>query len=304
MYNPKIFDELYFCIQLNYSQISPFIGQLFTVPNRLLVVFCDHGNCYFSIDSESYSLTPSDLMILHPNQQISIKRIDPNVKMSIIGFTVAMQDVMLKQFSINFFSYMRQNFIWHLNPRTRTALRSFYDLYDFNFNRTSSTVSTEIANSLFSTFLQMFYQLAKNEVDAESMGTKPLNTRMLAGKFFLLLNDSYKKHHDVKYYADQLCISSKYLTQLVKQTAQKTPKEIIDGRLGLEALFLLTKTSMNIQQISFELGFPDQSYFGRFFKRIFGISPMNYRLFPDLSLMEKLNVGMHKLQNRGTSATT
>ncbi len=294
-----MFDELYFCIQLNYAQMSPYKGQIFCIPNRMLVVFCDHGNCTLRIDTELCTLTPCDVIVLHPRQQISIKSLDPNVRTSVIGFTVAMQDVMLKQFSLSFFSYMGQHYLWHLNPRTATALRSFYDLYDFNFNRTSSAMSTEIANSLFSIFMQMFYQLVKKDVSDSSLGTRPLNTRMLAGRFFEMINDQYKKHHDVKYYASKLCISSKYLTQLVKQISENTPKEIIDRRLGLEALFLLTKTSMNIQQISLELGFPDQSYFGRFFKRIFGMSPMNYRISPDLSLMEKLSRGMKRLQEKG-----
>ena len=75
---------------------------------------------------------------------------------------------------------------------------------------------------------------------------------------------------------------------MVRSFSGRTPKDIIDRRLAVEALFLLTKTEKNIQEISNELGFPDQSYFGRFFKRVFGLSPLNYRMNPDFSLIERL----------------
>ncbi len=279
--------------------MSEYTGQIFHVPNRLLVVFSDNGGCRISLDGQIAAIQPANMLVLHPGQQVALIEVDENVSLSIIGFTVAMQDVMLKQFSLNFFSYIRNKSIWKLKPRTCQVLRSFYDIYDFNFNRTPEAVYTEIANSMFSNFLQMFYQLVREEVDEHSAASRPLNTRTLAGKFFILLNDEYKKHHNVSWYSSKLCISSKYLTQIVKQISPQTPKEIIDKRLGLEALFLLTKTTMNIQQISNDLGFPDQSYFGRFFKRIFGMSPLNYRVNPDLSIMDKLKVGMSKLEERG-----
>jgi len=67
-----------------------------------------------------------------------------------------------------------------------------------------------------------------------------------------------------------------------------TPKELIDRKLAIESMYLLGKNDMTIQEVSNALGFPDQSYFGRFFKRLLGISPLAYRKNPDLSLMSRL----------------
>ena len=84
--------------------------------------------------------------------------------------------------------------------------------------------------------------------------------------------------HEVQFYAGKLCISSKYLTQVSKGMIGRTPKQIIDETLMHEAMKLLDKNNSSIQDISVSLGFPDQSYFGRFFKRLKHMSPQQYRL--------------------------
>ena len=58
----------------------------------------------------------------------------------------------------------------------------------------------------------------------------------------------------------------------------RTPKQIIDETLLQEAMKRLDKNDSSIQEISVGLGFPDQSYFGRFFKRMKQMSPQQYRL--------------------------
>ena len=81
-------------------------------------------------------------------------------------------------------------------------------------------------------------------------------------------------------YANCLCISAKYLTQISKRVIGRTPKQIIDDRLLHEAMKMLDMNNSSIQDISVRLGFPDQSYFGRFFKRMKQVSPQQYRVKP------------------------
>lgn len=229
-------------------------------------------------------------MFLHPRQEVSMIQIDEGTSICLIGFMPSLQDVVSKQFGLSFFAYVHQHPIVSLDERTAQALRSFYDVYEYNYRVAPGPFSTEIANSLFSIFMQSFYQILKERgLDLESQDSSTMTMRTLGGRFFQLLREQYKNEHSVSYYADQLCVSSKYLAQVVKSISQFTPKELIDRRLGEEALFLLTKTNKNIQEISNDLGFPDQSYFGRFFKRLFGMAPLHYRLNPDLSIMEKLS---------------
>lgn len=87
----------------------------------------------------------------------------------------------------------------------------------------------------------------------------------------------YRKERKVLYYADKLHLSASYLSTVIKRVSGKTAAEWIDDYVILEAKALLKSTKLTIQQISDELNFSSQSFFGKYFKRITGLSPKEYR---------------------------
>lgn len=70
-----------------------------------------------------------------------------------------------------------------------------------------------------------------------------------------------------RFYADQLCISTRYLSAITKQVAEDSAKEIIDENLILELKMALQSTGMSLKEIADKYRFPDQSFFGRYFKK-------------------------------------
>lgn len=95
-------------------------------------------------------------------------------------------------------------------------------------------------------------------------------------QFFLLVSEHLKESKDVTFYANKLCVSPKYLSSLIKQTIGKPAKECIDYCVILESKLML-RSSCTIQEISQELNFPNQSFFGKYFKKHTGVSPLHYR---------------------------
>ena len=99
----------------------------------------------------------------------------------------------------------------------------------------------------------------------------------LTHRFYTLMMDNYREHKEVIFYADKLHVSSKYLSEVVKETSGKSPKDwIIDYSL-LEIKELLKNSSLNIQEITIRTKFLNQSALGRFFKRHTNMSPSEYR---------------------------
>lgn len=96
-------------------------------------------------------------------------------------------------------------------------------------------------------------------------------------RFMSLVAENFKTQRDIGFYADILCVTSKYLSSMLKQETGMTALDWIERHVVLYAKSCLSSTSMTIQEISDELDFPSQSVFGKYFKRVEGISPKAYR---------------------------
>ena len=125
--------------------------------------------------------------------------------------------------------------------------------------------------------LSMFYGYShlKHEVN-EVKGTNSRQEEIFT-KFTELLERHHKKEREIAFYADKMCMTSKHLSQVIKDYTGKTALGIIEEYVISEAKSMLLSTTMSIQQISDELNFPSQSVFGKYFKRVAGISPSEYR---------------------------
>ena len=96
--------------------------------------------------------------------------------------------------------------------------------------------------------------------------------------FMRLLNTHFIEHHDIAFYADQLHITTIHLSRIVRQVTGRTVVDYINQMLLMEASWLLKTTDLSIAAISERLHFSDQSSFGRFFTRIKGINPKQFRI--------------------------
>lgn len=101
-------------------------------------------------------------------------------------------------------------------------------------------------------------------------------------KFRKLLTAHYRQHHGIGFYADELNISTTYLSRIVKQTTGNTVRFLISELLCADARRLLVCTDLDIKEIASQLGFSDQSVFGKFFVKKTGLSPLKFRLRKEL----------------------
>lgn len=105
-------------------------------------------------------------------------------------------------------------------------------------------------------------------------GPRPVD---IHNEFVTLVAQNYQKAHDVAFYADRLAITTRYLTRVTNQVADRTPKSVIDNYLMLRARILLSTTRMTLQEIADSLGFGTQALFTKFFQKHQGMSPGEFR---------------------------
>lgn len=111
-------------------------------------------------------------------------------------------------------------------------------------------------------------------VDASGTAIRP---KTLYNSFLSLIADHCRAEHEVCFYASAMSITPRYLSQITKLVAEKTPKQIINDYLLIESRQLLLNTSLSVQEISNALGFSSQILFGRFIKKMAGCSPKELR---------------------------
>ena len=124
----------------------------------------------------------------------------------------------------------------------------------------------------------MFYDMSGVIWRVEQQSTKgQTRADALFARFIRLLELHFRTERRVSWYAEQLCITPKYLSETVKLVSKRTPNEWIDSYVILEIRVLLKNSTKSIKEITDELCFPNQSFLGKYFKEHVGMSPTEFR---------------------------
>lgn len=139
----------------------------------------------------------------------------------------------------------------------------------------SDLVVQEEHDFLQGLFLWMHRSL---NVDAAAREDEKGRMRSLCHRFLGLVHEYAATEHGVNFYAGKLCISPRYLNRITSMYVDGlSPKKIIDDQLVAEIKVRLCDPSLSITEIAADLNFSDQTYMSTFFRRLTGISPVEYR---------------------------
>lgn len=159
------------------------------------------------------------------------------------------------------------------------SLRSFISMVEQELKGSETDFSSEIIGGLIAATIYKVGDILTHYLTEHPEVDSPIHNRAeeYFRQFTELLGEHYKHERSVGFYARQLCITPKYLTTLIKHISGKSVSEWIDNYVILEAKTLLKYSNMSVQEIAYYLNFPNQSFFGSYFKRNAGMSPSQYK---------------------------
>ena len=159
------------------------------------------------------------------------------------------------------------------------SLRSFISMVEQELKGSETDFSSEIIGGLIAATIYKVGDILTHYLTEHPEVDSPIHNRAeeYFRQFTELLGEHYKHERSVGFYARLLCITPKYLTTLIKRISGKSVSEWIDNYVILEAKTLLKYSNMSVQEIAYYLNFPNQSFFGSYFKRNAGMSPSQYK---------------------------
>lgn len=174
---------------------------------------------------------------------------------------------------LNIFKRKSNHFI-PLDPDESSSIKALFDQIEKKYTSNSQANNT-IIQALLRALLLEVESLQQNQPTTDL--DKYSQSYQLTEKFKELLAADFYKQREVTYYAEKLFVTPKYLSQVLKEQTGKTASELIDEIVCLEAKVLLQTNELNVSQIADYLHFANPSFFGKFFKRHSGMSPVEYR---------------------------
>lgn len=287
--NPTILEDLRLTgvtvLRINNKQLQNLIDESLAMVDTKTDFYCLclmlEGNIQFADKRESFKLKRNSVFLASPDTpRHGSVTIDDQVDMLLVPFTSNFP-VQL-DFPENFMEVIENYFtskfnpIWHIGEEESERLKqNILTLQRYLRLPKDYLFKTEILKSLFQVFLLELGRLAK-QYAGQSL-SKPSRKKQLYLDFYMMIKERYKMHRSVNYYADQLAVTPKYLSEVTKDLSGVSASELINNFVIQEAKSLLNYTRMSIAEIAEALNFSDQSFFGKFFKRSVGMSPYQYR---------------------------
>ena len=239
-------------------------------------LLCKQGGIQLLLDDSTFNINAGDLYIYPPFSQTFIKEVSDDFS-GVIG--IADFDFVLS--TITQVSNTQQ----HIYIRTRPCVTLTQHQLQ-NIEELVSIIKHRLAESYRPLRIQILSALVKTIcfeiLDAyfDGLSISPLQQNNRDKIFQRFLQDCFmhfKKHRDVKFYAELQHLTPRYFSTVIREVSGKTPIEWINLSLVTEAKKLLATPELNIKEIALQLNFEDQSLFGRYFKRITGLSPSSFR---------------------------
>lgn len=238
------------------------------------------GETSISCNLKEYRLKKNTLFIFEPSNILqthdgaafdcNVMIISPDLMRSINLDTKYMMPLLL-QFAANP--------CMEISDEECEELRQFLMMVEKTVIRSKGFFAKDIISSQIGATLYKIGDLLHNYYEAHPHGEESVQNRAeeYFRQFMKLLSIHYKSNRNVGFYAKELCITPKYLTTLIKRISGKSVSEWIDNYVILEAKTLLKFSNKSIQEIAYDLNFPNQSFFGSYFKRNTGMSPSQYK---------------------------
>ena len=244
------------------------------------IAICTRGKVQGMLNGQAIELRKKQVAIIPQNVIIADPMVSPDLELKAMFFTNRILQSFLRD-KMNVWNdvvYVHRMHVITMEDVDLHFYTNFYEMLRLCFDKSiNNPFRTEIIQSLLRGGVLGLCGALKQRMlnDGVSIDTHTTNNHFQ--HFLDLLHSIDVKHHTVEWYANELCISSKYLSALCKKHSGKTANEWITEHVLEDIRYYLKQTDYSIKKICDLLGFPNPSFFGKYVKEHFGQTPAQFR---------------------------
>lgn len=238
---------------------------------------CTGGRCSFHFNGKPFELNEGDLMIVRKGCLLDNVMTSDDFRVKNLYVTASFIELSTPSTNYGMKGQLALflNPVIHLNETQRFMCERDFRWIEYRLQQTGHRFYTELlTNAVQSAILDFFhFHSMNNQEDTISTQNASLMSRFLR----LLEDRTYRHHREVTYYADILCVTPKYLSEVSKRVSGYAANYWINRYTSLDISRLLRDRSLTFVQISDMFGFSSPAYFSRYVQRNLGVNPTQYR---------------------------
>lgn len=252
------------------------VGKIVDI-NGCTLLLCDKGHGVVSIDFRKVKVVAGCLVVLTGDLPFIPIELSKSFHAYYISVPKELADEMFYKVASSFWDLLYKYPSLATTPEQNSLLTAWFIQTAWVINHCDINQAKDIVrNNLYNLFVVIDNEMRRMGI-GEVCDFPKNRSWKLYNDFYVLLTKHHGRCHDVKFYADKLNITPDYLYKLVHKIEGLSPKEIIDRYVIVAIKTLLQNTDLSIKNIAAELHFDDPPYMCRFFRRMAGMSPLEYR---------------------------
>ena len=173
--------------------------------------------------------------------------------------------------------HIMSNPVIKLEQNEVDLMMKYYELLLFKMDHQEMNFGRETVRDIIRCFAYDLLSNINKHLDGDNDGEMLRQGDRIYRRFMLLLAENTNVNRSVKSYADELCVSPKYLTSVCRRHSDYTASELIATSVVSRIKQLLLYSDLSIKEVAAEMGFDNLSFFGKYVKKHLGLSPNNYR---------------------------